>query len=69
VASAQRLDRSDHIIADAATDQFAVKGDVVQTANDNDPSTGIANRRKLIEAGKDIAATIHFQDDDVGRRR
>ena len=62
-------DRRDHIVADAAADQFAIEADVVETADDDDAGSGIADGRQLVEAGQDIVAAFGFQDDHVRRRR
>ena len=42
--------RRDHIIADAATNQFAIKHDVIDAADHDDARAGIAHGCELIEA-------------------
>jgi len=65
----QGVDRGDDVVADAAANQLAIQRDVVDAADHDHAGTGIANRRELIEASKNIAAALGFQDDDVRRRR
>jgi hypothetical protein len=64
-----RIDRRDHVVADAATHQFAIKSDVVDAADDDDPRAGIAHGCELVEAGEDIVAAFGLDDDHVGSRR
>ena len=65
----ERVDRRDHVVADAAAHQFAIKRDVVDPADHDDPGSGIADGGELIETGEDIGAAFGFQDDHVRRRR
>ncbi len=65
----QRVDRREHIVADAAAHQFAVQRDVVDLADHDHPGTGIADGGELVEAGEDVGAALGLQDDHVRRRR
>ncbi len=65
----KRVDRRNDVVADAAAHQFAIKRDIVDTADHDDAGSGIAHGCELIEAGKDIGAAFGFQDDHVRRGR
>ena len=65
----ERVDRRDHVVADAAAHQFAIERDVVDAADHDDAGSGIAHGGELVEAGQDIVAAFGFQDDHVRRRR
>ena len=65
----ERIDRRNHVVADAAAHQFAIKRDVVDAADHDDAGSGVADRGELIEAGQNIVAAFGFQDDHVRRRR
>ncbi len=64
----QGVNRHNHVIADPAAHQFAIKRDIVDASDHHDASSGIAHRCEPIEARKDPAAAFGFQDDHVRSR-
>ena len=64
----ERLDRTDHVVVDAAAHQFPIGHVIVGAADHDDAGAGIAMACQLIEAVKDIAAAVGLEDDHVRRR-
>ena len=64
-----RADRRDDVVADAAAHQLAIERDVVDAADHHDAGAGVADGRKLVEAGQDVGAGVGLQHDHVRRRR
>ncbi|OIQ67180.1 hypothetical protein GALL_512450 [mine drainage metagenome] len=63
------IDGRDHIVADAATHQFAIKRDVIDATDHDDARSRIAHGCELIEAGEDVVAAFGLENDDIRRRR
>ncbi len=64
----QRVNRSDHVVADAAAHQFAIGRGIMGGTDHDDAGSGIAHTCEFVEAGKDVVAAVGFQDDHVRRR-
>jgi hypothetical protein len=64
-----RLDRSDHVVADAAPHQFTIGRDVVGAADHDNARSGVADGREFIEGFENVGAGLGLQHDDVRRRR
>ena len=63
-----RLDRSGHVVADAAPHQFTIGRDVVGAADHDDAGTGVADGREFIERFENVGAGLGLQQNDVRRR-
>ena len=50
------IDRSNHVIADAAPHQFAIGNVIIFIADHHDARSGVAHGRELVEAGQNIVA-------------
>ena len=60
-----RLDRSGHVVADAAPHQFTIRRDVVGVADHDDAGSCVADGRKFIEPFEDVPAGFGLQQNDV----
>ncbi len=59
------FNRPDHVIADAATHQFAIGRDIIFIADHDDAGSGVAYGCELIKASQDIVAAFGLEDDYV----
>ena len=63
----EHLNRPDHVVADAAADQFAIGRDLV--ADHDHARAGVADGGEFVEPGQEIAGPCGFQHDHVRGRR
>ena len=61
------IDRSDHVVADAATHQFAIGTSSLVHADHDDARSGVAHGCELIEASQNIGAAVGFENDHIRR--